>query len=266
MSFRTASSIHDSKSTVSNSVTGEKFLERYDEFLKKRIIDESEGYMPSRTFAPSSIRCRRRNWFRIRGTVPDSIKSPSMSLNHINHMGTFLHESIQSDMVEMLGDKWISIEEYLEYNPIPYKYSISSSDSGYETKITIEDPPVKFACDGIIELDGKKYLLEIKTCEARILSNLVDAKPEHIDQVRCYCTLLGLDDAIILYKDRQYGKMKAFTYHMEDSDRCIINSIFDDVTKALDRNLPPSGLPVGDKWCNPDYCVYYKSCQQWGRY
>ena len=262
MAFRKVKDVSPLRDVTYNTPEAKQFLDSYNSVLFNKLLSKSR-HVPSKSFAPSSIRCKRQQWFRLRGTVPDVVKEPDVTLDFIAGVGTHCHRDIQSNLSESLGDSWIDVPSYLEKNPPAYKYSVVQD--GFETRVSVEYPPVKFSCDGLVELDGTVYLLEIKTSEAVSMKSLVAPKPEHLDQVMCYCTLLGVNDALVLYQDRQYGSLKCFTYHMKESDKQRIVNTFEDVQQCLSRNLVPEALPVGDKWCNSSYCRYYRSCKKWGR-
>lgn len=262
MALRKVSDISPLKTVQYNSVEAKNFIEMYEDNIKRSILQDS-NYIPSKRFAPSSIRCQRQQWFRLRGTKPDKVSEPDVILNFIADIGTHCHRVIQQNLVNFLGDRWIDIEQYFKNNPPEYDYSLRKSE--YETVVTVDDPPVKFSVDGLIAYNGTIYLLEIKTSETNSMRALIGPKQEHLDQIRCYCTVLGIDDAMVVYQDRQYGSFKCFTYHVTESDKLKIVDTFKEVQDKVNRNIAPSALPIGDKWCNSSYCRYYRTCKKWGR-
>lgn len=261
MAFRKIQETSPLKEISYNSQESKNFLNMYTENLRESLLRDPE-YIPNKSFTPSSIRCKRMNWFRLRGTKLDSVSEPDIVLKFIADIGTHCHETIQSKLKKYLKEDWLDVKDYLDSNPPSFKYELDQN--GFETKIKVQDPPVRFSCDGIIRYHDKIYLLEIKTSEPKSMKSLVGPKSEHLDQVKCYCTLMGIDDAMVLYQDRQYGHMKCFTYHMKQSDKDQIVGIFEDVQNCVKKNIIPEGLPKGDKWCSPSYCPYYKKCRRWG--
>ena len=185
-----------------NSDASNRLLTIYSSFLHNKVQEESMRPR-SHTFAPSGVRCQRKSWFRLRGTTPDLVEHPDMTLNFTATVGTLLHQHIQSNLQDALKDDWVLVPDYLRSNPISYKYDLKVGE--YETKVSILKPPVSFACDGIIRINGKIYLLEIKTSEYSSWANLTEAKPHHIDQITTYGTLLGIKNVLFMYVDRQYG-------------------------------------------------------------
>lgn len=248
-----------------NSAISSKFLETYESYVDECIKGEAST-VPHRTFAPSAFRCDRRSWFRLRGVEPDVIKTPDAVLNFSAEIGTACHRMIQRNLRDMLKSDWINVMNYVyDFKRSDTYYNCVPTDDELETFVSTENPPVRFACDGIIRLKDKLYLLEIKSSEYGSWNELTDPKPHHIDQVKCYCTLLHLDDVIFMYIDRQYGGIKCFEYHVSKSDKDSILERFQRVQDMVRMNLAPSGLPKGDSWCTPSMCPYYTRCGEYGR-
>lgn len=253
-----------------NSQISSDLLDRYERVWNFDILSH-DSELPSKTFAPSSFRCKRRSWFRLRGVSPDIPDKGDMRLDFSAMVGTACHREIQSRLKSMLGESWISPVDFLKDNKdnLPFsfeKYHTHLNEDNLECKIELDDPPIHFACDGIIKLNDKIYLLEIKTCEFNTWDNLTEPKSEHIDQIKCYCALLGIHDVIMLYQDRYYGGLKCFEFQVSDYDIDKIKDTMLDVLDAVQTNIAPEGLPVGDKWCSIHMCQYYNKCQEYGRY
>lgn len=247
-----------------NSSCSSDFLDFYEGIVEDNI--RSHNALPThKTFAPSSFRCDRISWFRLRGTQPDTIKNPDKELNFTAEVGTACHRIIQTNLAHELGSNWISARDHLSSVDVPYFYSVQEDEDSLESLVQIEDPPVRFACDGIIVWKGKKYLLEIKTSELSSWRDLTDPKPEHIDQVKCYATLLKISDILFLYQERQYGGLKCYEYHVSDPEMDEIMKRIRNVVDLANKNLAPDPLPKGDKWCTESRCPYYKKCQEYGR-
>ena len=247
-----------------NSAVSSDFLEFYETFVDNKIkLKNSEP--AHKTFAPSGFRCKRKMWFRLRGTEPDQPKSADRVLNFSAEIGTACHRIIQNNLREALQDDWINVSEYLESSGVSYQYSCKSGGDGLETQIEFKDPPIRFACDGIIRWKGELYLLEIKTSEFSSFDNLTDPKDEHIAQVKCYAALLNLSKVLFVYQDRQYGSIKVYEYTVTDNDKSQVIDTMHYVQDMANANLAPEPLPKGDKWCTPSMCPYYKKCSEWGR-
>ena len=258
MGFRVADLSHLARF---NSATTSKFLDRYEAFVKSQALKRLSA-PSSCTFAPSSFRCPRKSWFRLRGVSKDELKDVDMTLEYTAEVGTARHQVIQSNLQAMLGEDWLDVDTYLATHPIRYQYTCVQS--GYETKVSIVSPPVSFACDGIIRLDGVVYLLEIKTCDRSAFDQLTAPKPVHMDQIKCYSTMLNIDRVIFIYEDRQFGELKVFEVKVADFEKQAILHSMNDIMQAVNDNLAPS--KVAGAWS--DYmcknCEYSKKCRDWG--
>ena len=243
-----------------NSAVSSNFKAYYDKLVVDEIEKESSR-IPSKTFAPSSFRCDRLSYFRLRGVEPDKEAEKDVTLEFTANIGTACHEIIQKRLSESLKDNWIEVSTYLEENPVPYQYKVTK-DSKYETKVEFLDPPVRFAVDGIVKFGDEYYLLEIKTSEYNSFKALSEPKPNHIDQVKCYCSLLNIDKALVFYLDRQYGATKCFEVHVPDYEKEEVFKKMEHVLQCIKDNIAPARLPQGDYWCS--YCKYKKRCEQWG--
>lgn len=243
-----------------NSASSSDLIDTYEKAVDAEIRASREG-VKHKTFAPSSFRCKRLNWFRLRGVEPDKIDVTDPVLEFSAKVGETCHELIQSKLQASLGDRWITVERHFTENPPDFKYSLESK--GYETFVNVEDPPVRFACDGIVEFNSKRYLLEIKSSEYSSFHELLQPKPYHVDQVKCYSSLLNLPNVLMVYIDRQYGSLKCFEIEISLVDMQQVRETMKEVQKAVETNLAPDGLPQGDSWCRSNMCPFYKVCKEW---
>ena len=258
MGFRIANFGHLAKF---NSSTSSDFLDFYRDYVESNIKAKSET-LPHKAFAPSSMRCKRRSWFRLRGVEPDQPKSADWTLNFTAEIGTACHAIIQRNLKSALGGHWISVSDYLKKNPVLEDYRLDEGD--LETKIEIIKPfPVRFAVDGIIYWKGEYYLLEIKTSEFASFNELTDPKAHHLDQIKTYASLLHIHKVLVLYQDRQYGDLKCYEEFISDATMQAVKDDMQYVMDMVDANLAPERLPTGDAWCSPSQCQYYKRCKEW---
>lgn len=247
----------------SNSLISQHFVEVYDQFTREDIL-ESRNSSLHQTFAPSSFRCNRISWFRLRGVHPDTDTHFDTTLEFIASEGTSIHKIIQSRLKLHLKDCWLSPKDHIENLSIDA--TCVDSEGGLETLIEYKSLPVRFSCDGLIRFSDQVYLLEIKTCEFNTWDSLLDIKDEHIDQIKFYCFLLQLDHVLVMYVDRLYGGVKCFEFKMTEEDVEYIRDKIAYVQSCVDTNIAPNPLSVGDKWCSPNYCKYYYECSRYGRY
>ena len=244
-----------------NSNVSCKFLSNYETFVLDKIR-QKESEPTQMTFAPSSFRCSRCQWFRLRGVEPDVLKNPDAVLNFTAEVGTARHTVIQNNLKELFQENWIDVEEFLNDTNNPHDYVCTKSENGLETLIEFKDYPVRFAVDGIVKIDGEYYLLEIKTSEHNSFADLTDPKSIHIDQVKCYCALLGIKKVLMVYEDRQYGDLKCYELQMKQYELDDIFKSMDTILEMVQCNLAPERLPKGDYMCSN--CKYKQKCKDWG--
>lgn len=241
-----------------NSAASAEIIDIYKNAVKKDII--SNATRPhSKTFSPSSLRCKRKQWFRLRGVTPELSGDVDIGLDYRACIGTHRHADIQYVLSRALGDDWINVDEYLRTHPIGYEYK--TVVSGFETQITIADPPIRFACDGIARIRNEIYLSEIKTSDHSAFTNLSKPKDIHMDQVKCYCTLLKIPRALVIYEDRTNGEWKCFEVTFTQIDFDSILFTFEQVTDCVKKNIAPERLPVNDYMCSN--CEYKSACKEW---
>lgn len=243
-----------------NSSTSCDFLTDYEKFVESE--ESKRNSKPKgRTFAPSGFRCRRLQWFRLRGTEPDVFPVDKV-LSFTAEVGTDRHKAIQSKLSQTPEILWVNVEEYLKEHGNPAFSDYTVRQNGMETLVSIPSVPIEFACDGIVKYKGEYYLLEIKTSEYESFSKLTAPKPNHIEQVMCYCTFLGLSKVLFLYEDRKFGNLKCFEISVSYSDKDSILNIISYVNDMVDKNIAPPKLNTNDILCTN--CPYAKKCKDWG--
>lgn len=246
-----------------NSSTSSELLDNLEAWIESDIADENVD-IAHRAFSPSCIRCKRRSWFRLRGVKPDRLNSVDRAYSFTAMLGTACHEYIQSTLQNHLGVEFVDVASYIaqhidELGWIDY----SCTSKGYETLIELRTPyPVRFAVDGILQIHGEYHLLEIKTAELSTFGNLVNIRSQHEDQIKTYCTLLGLSSALVLYVERSYGDMRCFQFNNTSATAQIVINTMDEVLHCVDSNVAPNRLPSGDSLCIS--CPYKKKCKDWG--
>lgn len=243
-----------------NSALASQVLDIYEQGLEDRIAEE-RSRKPSQTFAPSSMRCERISWFRLRGVEPDKLETADIGLDFTAKMGTACHEMIQEALSRT--EYWVDVQSYVESLPNKDLYSLERN--GYETRITMQDPPIRFSCDGILNIDGQYILIEIKSCDHSSFMDLTDPKSQHIYQAKGYGTLLHIDKVIFIYIDRQYGDVKSYEIKITLEDSTQIVNMFSRVQKLAKARIVPEPLPKGDCWCSRSMCNYFDKCSQYGR-
>ena len=242
-----------------NSDASCKFKELYED----AVIEDctlSQKHQPSASFAPSSFRCDRLSYFRLKGIKPDSNPSIDPQMNFAAMIGTACHKDIQRILKTKLVNVWVDVEDYLQKNNLNFAYQIILK-SEYECQLQGLQIPIKFSVDGILNFNSHYYLLEIKTSDHNSFKLLDKPKSHHIDQIKLYCSLLNLHSVLMLYQDRSYGAIKCFEVTVTESEFQEVNNKINNVLDCVKHNILPKKLPDNDKFCT--YCSYSQKCKKW---
>lgn len=219
--------MHDADMTISC------FKERKKEYNHREQLD-GEFYHPSQLG-----QCLRKMWFDVKKAPKDGEETAEdLFKSHlVFEMGTYAHVLFQN-LCERSG--------ILE-----------------QREVAIIDPKNRILGhgDGVLKIGGRRYLLEIKTINARGFTELGAPKDAHKMQMTAYMKSLGLDAAIIIYIDKDGSRVKEFVYdydaaYWRDVVKARISIFFDSVR---DNTMPdregsnPSKMP-----CN--YCPFRRIC------
>lgn len=217
--------IHDAEMTIRT------FKRRMDEYNHDVKLDQQY-------FHPSQLgQCMRALWFAEKGAPQEERKEDVESLFRM-HM----------------------IFETGTYVGVVFQNLCARAGVLLQREVPIQSKALRIIghADGLLRIDGVKYVLEIKTCNTRIMAKVKKAgEPllSHKRQLMAYMEVLGVKWGIVIYlgKDRhdaleyvvQYDKSFAYT---EVTRR--IKTYF----RSLENNVVPvrEGLsPSSDvcKWC-----------------
>ena len=257
MSFRKLS---DQRITCFNSFNSMDMLDTLMSHIEKSMSEE-RAILPSRTIAPSSFRCARMEWFRLRGTQPDK-RNVDYALEFRAKIGDACHLFLQSYISTQPGVEWISVEDWLKNNT---EHTFEVTRSGFEYKIEFKDVPIQFSVDGLIRWNNKVYLVEIKSVEDGTLQKMVTYRERDVDQIDMYGTLLHVHDALIFYISRLDGSIKVYEYAITDDNMKSVQLRIDEILEYAKVPVAPEGLSKSNPMCSSSYCKYYNTCKDWGR-
>lgn len=249
-----------------NSQTSSEFISEYERIVEKASID-NRNRIRDRFIVPSSFRCDRISWFRLRGIETDKIDRYNLSDSYIESIGDSVHYKVQKFVSHMDDFKSVSVADYLKKFPVRFNYELEISTNQMETKIRIldDDYPVQMSCDGILFHNDRYYILEIKTSEYSSWSGMNKPKYEHISQVKMYSAFLGIKDILMFYVERQYGGIKCFEVNLTDKDVDDVMMKIRNLVELSNSNICPEPLGKHDSWCTSNRCSYFKTCKLFGR-
>ena len=104
-----------------------------------------------------------------------------------------------------------------------------------EVPIENADFEIKGHTDGIVQINGVKGILEIKSMNASGFYSLYAPKDDHLIQVNIYMFCTGIERAVLLYECKDNQELKEF-YCKQNAD--ILNSVLTKIRKvqALIKN------------------------------
>lgn len=152
-------------------------------------------------------------------------------LQRIFDIGTAVHEFIQNHWFGAWGYLWghwhcLGCGKKVEKSFKPERCSCENADRGWRyEELTFIDPEhgVTAHADGVVVIDGRKYILEIKTCNSKQFQLIRDVKKRpleaHVHQVQLYMWLSGVSRAMIVYIDKDESQLQVF--HEEHSKTVV---------------------------------------------
>lgn len=243
-------------------------------------LDKDDTYMPSPTFSPSGMKCERSMIYKLLSVKPDDRKT-SYQLVDICANGTDSHQRLQNYVNKMkscgIDCEYINVaDDYVRKYKLPLFIGKESNFiDEFETHLYTFDKkkgvdkhsifpyPVSFLCDGIIKLNGKYFILEIKTQASMKAMRQKDVQEEHKIQATAYSLFLGIDDVMFLYEDRDLLGKKCFVYTPTKEEKVALHKKL-----IMCYNMSKEGKVIAKpnvdkKVCN--YCNYKHTCKLGGK-
>lgn len=114
--------------------------------------------------------------------------------------------------------------------------------------------------DAIIS-DGKQlYVLDIKSMNSAIFKNLIQPKPENVEQLQLYLHYFKIPRGILLYVDKDKLELKEFlvSYNQVQAET-LLNQLAN-LKKQIDSNTIPSRLQDYPENWQCSYCQFREVC------
>ena len=250
-------------STEKQSINERFTMDVKSAIIKYDILHSREG---SNNYKPSSMNCMRNMYFtRIKCPRDESVVDYQMI--GMADTGTRRHEAIQTILLNMesMGYDWkyIDVESYVldKQKEAKCKDLVILEKFGAETHLLDTNLHVSFRVDGIVQRlsTGEYYLFEFKNQTSFKYRDKIRVDDAHMNQVVCYCTLLDLDKALVLYENRDICELTCpqlleVTDQMKQ-DMCI-NKLIE--CEEYVRKLIPPPKCEDEKYCK--WCDYKHTC------
>jgi CRISPR/Cas system-associated exonuclease Cas4 (RecB family) len=241
---------------------GQSFLEDFKRSIE--IESEQNSGLPSPTFKPSSLNCKRGCYYQIMQVQPDEGHS-SFNMIGICNSGSDIHVRVQTAVMKMkemgMDCEWIDVETYIKENNLDYL--IVREKKGTETKLydTRYGTYISFMCDGIIKYKGKYYILEIKTESSNKWYGRTDVDPKHHHQAISYSNSFKIDTVLFLYVERDLLNCKCYEFNVTNEMRHNLVSFLNEVQGYVERKIaPPKQDDLPKNICR--YCQYQTQCKK----
>jgi len=236
-------------------------IERYDKINSRK---------PSKYYKPSSFRCLRNMYFTRMGAEMDT-KPTEYKMIGMADTGTRRHEAIQEILLSMkdLGYDWeyVDVAEYVRKKQEFGKCLTLQIKgvAGAETHLFDTQLEVSFRCDGIIRKisTNEYYLFEFKNQTSFKYAGKECVDDAHVDQVTCYCTLLDLEKAFVLYENRDVCELECpevFIVTDKMKQELCINRILE-CESYVEKMIAP---PMTEDKKNCRWCPYSTICKKVG--
>jgi len=234
--------------------------------LRKRF-DKFKTYKAEPALKPSSIGhpCLRKiyyDYWRVDQDTPFDYKSEI-----IFNMGSKLHEMVQAWLKD--SDVFVSYQD---------------KKNKYEIEFPVEAPDLlikKGKIDGILKIDNKLWILEIKTINDIGFDFLTEPKKDHTYQGMLYVFLfeenlqrglypaydkvfknedkqpLNVEGIIYLYLNKNSAKLKSYTVL---KDEALYKEILDKIQQLI-AFIKAKELPPHKKTKLCSYCPFFNTCK-----
>lgn len=185
-------------------------------------------------------------------------------LQRVFDFGTAIHEFVQNNWFsDWLIGEWQCIScGFIHPGRKPAACNESCRSEGFRYKeitMILENEGISGHTDGVLDIDGKHVLLEIKTCSSKQyeLITIMRKRPldQHLDQVQLYMWLLGVDEAVIIYLEKDESLLAEFSVKKDDS---VAEKFLKRVQDA--RSGMVSGKPPEREICDSPTCSRAKAC------
>lgn len=117
--------------------------------------------------------------------------------------------------------------------------------------------------DAIIDIEGKPYVVEIKSIGSYKFGKLQEPEPDHMKQIQLYMHYFKIQDGILLYEDKDKQNLKEFVVKYDPFLVQEALEKFKELKGQIDKNVvPPIPLDIEPWRC--EYCDYREECQKVG--
>jgi len=229
--------------------------------LNEVIVKEFGGRTPSTYYSPSSLgKCLRNLYYKRNGVEVDPNLEQEVKNCEKAESGTDRHERIQDKLVKLGSEKydefnivWVDVEEFIKNRQLDYLEVVSKDE--YEALLLDHRYDLRFKVDGILKINGRYYILEIKTDNPDYWGRRTTPSSWHQLQTDCYSLSLGIKKAMYLYEERKDFQKKGIIKEVKEEKKDEIVEKIEIVEDYVERGE----LPPKDK-TKCKFCKYPVKC------
>jgi len=148
------------------------------------------------------------------------------------------------------------IENYLE--KMKLFDVLSDGKPAREVALSNDEYWIKGTCDGILNIEGMKFILEIKSINTWKYSTLEQPEWYYLDQIHLYFYCSGIPQGIFLYENKDTQVLREFIIEQDDER---LNKLLDKIRFIQDcvkKGVLPA-MDCQDK-SKAKYCKYIDHC------
>jgi len=215
----------------------EMCIESYQEEIKEfNHGEEFEGDL----FHPSALgQCLRKLWFQ-------HLKAPTNG------------EPTSDDAL-----RWYMILETGSKVHVLWQNLCRKAGVLEQGEVSLRDSSLRIIghADGILNISGDRYVLEIKTINARGFGGLTEAKPEHVLQATAYMKALNVKGTVFVYLDKDRHGVKEYVVPFDEKvwENKVVPRI-DKYFKAVKTKVAPEKEGDNPQRFPCSFCEYSKVC------
>jgi len=221
-----------------NLVMGGRWNEEefWSAYYALQAVVTGEGYRRGRIIHPSTFHkdCYRRVYYELSGVEPTEEIIHDPRLQRIFDVGKFWHSYVQSRLFK------------------------TGRLVGAEVPVRHKGLMIDGRADGILDFDGARVLLEIKTMFGMGFNRLKKPMEDHVYQSSVYAKILGLEQILILYINKDTCEFKEFLMEPnQDYYSEVVEGIYE-IKECLRTVTVPERI-CSDKYCSRAHGCNYKT-------
>lgn len=135
---------------------------------------------------------------------------------------------------------------------------------GVVRAVELKIPPqaiISGRADAIIDIEGRPYVVEIKSASQYKFNQLASPELDHLKQIQLYMHFFNISQGILLYEDKNTQHLKEFIIRYDVNLAKNLLNEFEVLKQQIDKNIIPD-IPQNIESWRCQYCEYRDQCQK----